>query len=335
MGGPQREGGEFVAPIMVNNQRLGTIRMSARAAATPVDDARLTALAEKLKIDFKELKQAAVQIRRPRGAKPAAIQFLFLMANAIARLCYQEFQLRQRINELTAVYNVTMMLSEARDLQRVLQRTVRAVCEVMETKAASLRLIDDERDELVIKAVYNLSQEYINKGPIRLSQAAIDHQALATKGYEYVRNMGEDPRVLYPQEAKREGIVSMLSVGLRYKGKTIGVLRVYTAQEHNFTQFQIDLLKAVAAQAAAAIEHARLDQETMQAQALERQVQMAAQVQQRMIPAKPPTIPGVDLASVYVPCMSWVAIFTTSSSCRTTTWGWWWRMSAARACRRA
>ena len=30
--GPQREGGEYVAPIMVNNQRLGTIRMSARGA---------------------------------------------------------------------------------------------------------------------------------------------------------------------------------------------------------------------------------------------------------------------------------------------------------------
>jgi len=176
------------------------------------------------------------------------------------------------------------------------------VCEVMKTKASSLRLIDYDRDELVIKAVYNLSAEYLGKGRIRLSQAVIDHQALASKGYEYVRNMGQDPRVLYPQEAKREGIVSMLSVGMRYKGKSIGVLRVYTAQEQAFTQFQIDLMKAVAAQAAAAIEHARLVQETMQAQALERQVQMAAQVQHRMIPHQPPAIPGIDLAAVYVPC---------------------------------
>src|SRR5580704_995346 len=93
----------------------------------------------------------------------------------------------------------------------------------------------------------------------------------------------------------------MLSVGMRYKGKEIGVLRVYTAQEQTFTQLQIDLMKAVASQAAAAIENARLVRETLQSQALERQVQMAAQVQQRMIPAKPPTIPGIDLAAVYVP----------------------------------
>src|SRR5436853_276269 len=83
----------------------------------------------------------------------------------------KEFQLRQRINELTAVYNVTMMLADARDLQKVLDRTAKIVCELMETKAASIRLIDREKDELVIKAVYNLSQQYLNKGPVRMSTA--------------------------------------------------------------------------------------------------------------------------------------------------------------------
>jgi sigma-B regulation protein RsbU (phosphoserine phosphatase) len=162
--------------------------------------------------------------------------------------------------------------------------------------------VDDERDELVIKAVHNLSGQYINKGPIRLSKAQIDHEALAGKGYEYVSNLAEDPRSQYPGEAKLEGIVSMLSVGMRYKGKPIGVLRVYTDQEQAFTQLQIDLMKAIAAQAAAAIENARLLQESIQAQALEQQVQMAAQVQHRMIPQKPPEMSGVDLASVYIPC---------------------------------
>jgi sigma-B regulation protein RsbU (phosphoserine phosphatase) len=61
-------------------------------------------------------------------------------------------------------------------------------------------------------------------------------------------------------------------------------------------------MKAIAAQAAAAIENARLLEESIQVQALERQVQMAAQVQQRMIPQKPPSMQGVDLAAVYVPC---------------------------------
>ena len=119
------------------------------------------------------------------------------MANAIARLCFQEFQLRQRINELTAVYDVAMMLADSRDLQKVLTRTVRVVCDVMETKAASIRLLDEEHDELVIKAVYNLSQQYLAKGPVRMSTAEIDKIALSRRGFEYVQNMALDPRVHY------------------------------------------------------------------------------------------------------------------------------------------
>src|SRR3954453_12442328 len=142
--GPQREGREYVAPIMVNNQRLGTIRMTAidGASGTAIDEAKLQSLSQKFGIDTKQMKSLSTTLMRSRTTRPAAIQFLYLLANAIARLCYQEFQLRQRIAELTAVYNLSMMLTDARDLQRVLQRTVKAVSDIMGTKAASLRLID-------------------------------------------------------------------------------------------------------------------------------------------------------------------------------------------------
>ena len=304
-GQPQREGAEFVAPIMVNNQRLGTIRMAATtASANGHDEEKLLALSSKYGLDIKQIKSISSQLTRSTNTntRAAAIQFLFLLANAIARLCYQEFQLRQRINELTAVYGVAMMLADARDLQQVLDRTVKIVAELMETKGASIRLYDAEKDELVIKAVYNLSPEYLNKGPIRLPRAEIDRIALSTEGFEYISDMTTDPRVQYPQESKREGIASMLSAGMRYKGKPIGVLRVYTEKQQAFSPLKIDLLKAVAAQAAAAIENARLLNESLQSAALEKQVQMAADVQQRMVPQKPPELPGIDLASVYVPC---------------------------------
>jgi serine phosphatase RsbU (regulator of sigma subunit) len=179
---------------------------------------------------------------------------------------------------------------------------VQAVSEIMGVKAASIRLIDQEHDELVIKAVHNLSQGYLNKGPIRLSKSEIDNIALSPVGYCYVRDLANDPRVLYPADAKSEGIVSFLCVGMRYKGKPVGVLRIYTDTEQQFSQLRISLLKAVAAQAAAAIENTRLLTETIEAEALEKQVRMAAEVQQRMIPQEPPHVPGVDLFAVYVPC---------------------------------
>jgi sigma-B regulation protein RsbU (phosphoserine phosphatase) len=194
------------------------------------------------------------------------------------------------------------MLSEARDLNRVLQRTVELVCDLMSVRSSSIRLVDTGHDELVIRAVHNLSPEYLGKGTIRLSKAEIDRIALSPKGYEYVKNMSQDPRVLFPQEAIREGIVSMLSIGMRYKGRPVGVLRLYTSQEQTFSQMQVDLLKAVAAQAAAAIENARLLAESIEAEQLERQVMLARDVQQRMIPHSPPAVAGIEFAAVYEPC---------------------------------
>ncbi|HEV2295776.1 MAG TPA: SpoIIE family protein phosphatase [Tepidisphaeraceae bacterium] len=303
--GPQKEGKEYVAPIMVSGHRLGTIRMSTNnGTVMGLDDAKLTALGQRFGMDLKQIKALATQLSRSRRMRPAAIQFLFLLANAIARLCFQEYQLRQRINELTAVYSVAMMLADARDLPKVLQRTVQVVCDVMETKAASIRLIDEEKDELVISAVHNLSREYLQKGPVRLSRADIDQIALSPQGYEYVRNMTTDPRVQYPEESRREGVVSMLSVGMRYQGRPIGVLRVYTDEEQTFNQLRIDLLKAVAAQAAAAIENARLLAESIEAAEIEKQLKLAADVQQRMVPQRPPVVPGLDLASIYVPAFT-------------------------------
>src|SRR5918993_4323792 len=182
--GPQREGAEYVAPIIVNEQRLGTIRMSARSGPG-VDEAKLSSLAEKFGLEPRQVRSLVQAWVRWKNTKPAAIQFLFLLANAIARLCYQEFQLRQRIDELTAINSVAMILAEPRDLQKVLQRIVQVVCEVMQTKAASIRLIDAEQDEMVIKAVYNLSPEYLAKGPVRLSKAEIDKAALGTDGFAF------------------------------------------------------------------------------------------------------------------------------------------------------
>jgi phosphoserine phosphatase RsbU/P len=297
-----KQGREYIAPIIVQGQKLGMIRMAIGNAAPTLDDAALQKLAERFQIDGKHLRQIVRAVFTNPSARAASVQFVTMIANTLARLCYQEYELRQRFNELTTIYNVTMMLAEPRDLKKLLDRTVRAVCEVMDVRAASIRLISPEGDELVVKAVHNLSQQYLNKGPIRITSSEIDRVAWSPRGHEYVKNMATDPRVQYPEEAAREGIASMLSIGMRYKGRPIGVLRVYTAEERSFAQYEIDLLKAIAAQASAAIENTRLLEERWQTEAIERQIKMAAEVQQRMLPSDSPNVPGADLAYTYVPC---------------------------------
>jgi signal transduction histidine kinase len=58
--------------------------------------------------------------------------------------------------------------------------------------------------------------------------------------------------------ARREGLVSLLSVPLIFSGQTIGALSVYTARPYNFSNEEIKILGALAELSAIAIEKARL-----------------------------------------------------------------------------
>ncbi len=298
----QRVGREYVAPIRIGNQQLGMIRMRGGSDSFLVDDDRAARLAAKFNLDPKTVRDLVSQATKDRNKRPASIQFLFLLANAIARLCYQEYQLRLRINELQTISNVTMMLSDTRNLKMLLQRSVKLVTELMKVKACSVRLLDRDKNELRIAAVHNLSDTYINKGLIAFGRSMDWLESMDSSGYEYIRDMTSDERIQYPEEAAREGLVSLLSVAMKHQGISIGMLRVYTGEERAFNQGEITLLKAVAAATGAAIENARLAQENRESEQLELQINMAADVQQRMIPQTPPVVPGVDLASVYVPC---------------------------------
>jgi len=70
-----------------------------------------------------------------------------------------------------------------------------------------------------------------------------------------------EPGYMYPEIAKREGIVSMLSVPMMIKERVIGVINSYTSYEHKFTDEEVKILQAIANQAAVAIESTNLTQE--------------------------------------------------------------------------
>src|SRR6476469_1108558 len=64
---PQRDGREYIAPIMVNNQRLGTIRMSAVRGGLDIDENRLAIFASRLQIDPKQLKTTVSTLLRNKN----------------------------------------------------------------------------------------------------------------------------------------------------------------------------------------------------------------------------------------------------------------------------
>ncbi len=228
--------------------------------------------------------------------------FLKLMAAQIVRLCDRQKQLHTRVRELATLYRLTAEFTGQHDIQAVLDLVAGTVVDVLHAKACSIRLLNENRTELVIKAVANLSPEYLEKGPILVSESMIDQQVLNELQPVYIADERDDPRVLYPAEATREGLISALCAPLVYKQKPEGVIHVYTGRPHRFDWYEISLLQAICAQAAAAIVNARLYEEAVHSAEARRQLRLAGEVQRRMVPSGPPEIPGIQIASQYVSC---------------------------------
>ena len=73
-----------------------------------------------------------------------------------------------------------------------------------------------------------------------------------------IYDVTDDPRLQYPDEARQEGISSILSVPVLAGGHIIGALRVYTAEPWEFDMDDINFVQAMAAMAGMAIDMSRL-----------------------------------------------------------------------------
>lgn len=290
----------FAIPIVRNGTRTGTMTLGDRPRR-PIPAEAVAQMESAAGLEAGSLLKAAEQLE-PWSADEAsaARDMAALVAELFAELCSRDEELRNRIEELTTVYNIAGLLADTRDLQEILNRAARMVCEVMKVKACSIRMLDESTGALSIQAVHNLSDEYLSKGPVNISENPIDSAAIAG---EIVRiaDAPTDPRTRYPEQARKEGLVSGLVCGMVYRGKPVGVMRVYTDRPHVFSTFEEALLQGVASQAAAAIVNVRLRNEAIEAERYTRQMAYAGAVQRRMIPAKPPEHEGAEIGAVYRP----------------------------------
>jgi len=149
-------------------------------------------------------------------------------------------------------------------LKEILQLIVTMTAKVMDSKICSIMLLDEKREELVIAATQSLSLDYTNKPNLKVGQS-VSGKVVFEKKPITVPDVTKEPGFMYPEIAKKEGIVSLLSVPMMIKDRVIGVINSYTKSTHNFRKEEIDILQAVANQAAVAIENTNLSQEILTA----------------------------------------------------------------------
>ena len=141
------------------------------------------------------------------------------------------------------------------------------------------------------------------KGKVRFSKAFIDQEALSAKGFDYSADLGSDPRTLYPEDAKREGLASMLSVGMRYQGKTgrrAAAVHGKAPRIHAVADQFVESRRRPGRRGHRKCAPSR--RRTRSRAIGKNKSRWRPRCSCEWFPQEPPKIPGIDLASVYVPC---------------------------------
>ncbi len=155
-------------------------------------------------------------------------------------------------------FETAQAILSASSLQETLDSLVQRTVAALEIKAGGLRLIDEESHNLKQVSSFGLSEAYLNKGALNADQSipeVLDGLVV------YVKDACSDPRIQYPEAMRAEGIASVLSVPVIASDKVIGVLRLYSAEPHDYSDEDIEFVSALAEMGGMAIVNARIYQD--------------------------------------------------------------------------
>ncbi|MHC4664484.1 MAG: PP2C family protein-serine/threonine phosphatase [Planctomycetota bacterium] len=206
---------------------------------------------------------------------------------------------KRQVERDEQIYHLTTLVAGKFSLQEALDKLAEAAVKITDVKACSIRLLDEESNDLKMRSTYGLSEEYRNKGVVSKDDPVV--KAAFAGEAVVLDDMRVDGRVKYKEATITEGLVSQLTVAMQFRGKAVGVLRLYSPKPKHFDEDDIGLARAVASQCAVAITNARLYAEAIEGSRIAEQMRLAGVIQRRMIPAKPPQVPGLDIAATYIP----------------------------------
>ena len=138
---------------------------------------------------------------------------------------------------------ISHAISSYEDLNLLINHLVEGTTRTFEAKGCSIMLYDDREQQLFHVGSYGISEKYLLKGPIFVDEK---YSAFVKGKPVFIEDIQNDPRVQYPEAAKKEGIVSILSIPITFRGTSIGLIRIYHDRIRRINEEDIDALSILA-----------------------------------------------------------------------------------------
>ena len=179
------------------------------------------------------------------------------MIEKIRRVVLSEQRKRLDAKEINALLEISKAIASGLYLEDVLRLIVTVTANLMNSKICSLWIFDERDQKLKLKATQSISEEYLRERSLAMGEGVVGHVALQNQPMA-ILDVLKEPLYKEKELAKKEGLVSMLSVPMCIKDRVIGVINCYTSYPHSFSKSEEEILTTVANQAAICIENSGL-----------------------------------------------------------------------------
>jgi phosphoserine phosphatase len=203
----------------------------------------------------------------------------------------------RRVADLEKILDVTRALGVTVDLDPLLARIAAAATDVLDCERATVFLCDHAKGELFSRIATGMEGAPIQEIRFGMDKGIAGEVATTGKGVN-IPDPYADPR-FNPDFDRKSGFVtkSLLTLPLGgHDGKIVGVLQVLNKRGGPFGDRDERLLSALGAQAGVAIERQGLLEQYAVKQRIERDLNIAREIQQGLLPKAPPDLPGFEIA---------------------------------------
>ena len=201
---------------------------------------------------------------------------------------------------LALISKVGVTLLSSSTLEQTLEQIVSLVFEAVPADRCLLMMRDEHSEEMRV-AVARLRDRVGEVGEIRVSRNVMDEVVIRGKSV-LTSDAQHDPRFA-SGTVVLQGVRSVLAVPLGVSEKVFGIIYADSPiAEGRFTEDHLKVLTTLASVAAIRVENARLVEARFQQERLERELQLAMEIQQRFQPTAPPVVMGYEFQGISFPC---------------------------------
>jgi len=220
--------------------------------------------------------------------------------NNISRLKEENTKLKRALKELSILNEIATAINSTQSLNMIIEQIVRKCIKHLKVEQAAVMLLSKENDTKPLQTMIRKANSHADTTPYRLD-AQLTGWMLKNQKPLLINNFQEDRRFRQVSVEKIQ-IKSLLCVPLMVKGDIIGILCAFNKRENEeFTADDRRLLSIIATQSAQLIENARLLQEEHALKQIQKEMEMAYNIQMNLLPQDAPCLEGYSIAGKTIP----------------------------------